>query len=81
MGSIPGLALWVMDLVLLWLWQRLVAAALIRPLAWEPLYAEGAALTSQKKIQTKNKQKQKPNLFVHPTSCVLRAMAELLCRD
>ena len=27
------------DLVLLWLWCRLAAAALIRPLAWEPPYA------------------------------------------
>ena len=32
------------DLVLLWLWHRLAAIALIRPLAWEPLHAEGAAL-------------------------------------
>ena len=31
------------DPVLLWLWRRLVAAAPIRPLAWEPLYATGAA--------------------------------------
>ena len=36
------------DLVLLWLWRRLVAAALIRPLAWEPPYAVGAALKRQK---------------------------------
>ena len=28
-GSIPGLAQWVGDLVLLWLWCRLAAAALI----------------------------------------------------
>ena len=30
-GSIPGLAQWVKDLALLWLWCRLVATALIRP--------------------------------------------------
>ena len=31
------------DLVLLWLWLRLAATALIRPLAWDP-YAAGEAL-------------------------------------
>ena len=42
-GSIPGLAQWVQDPTLLWLWCRLAAPALIRPLAWEPPYAAGAA--------------------------------------
>ena len=37
-GSIPGLAKWVKDLALLWLWCRLVATALIGALAWEPPY-------------------------------------------
>ena len=31
------------DPELLWLWRRPVATALIRPLAWEPPYAAGAA--------------------------------------
>ena len=31
------------DPTLLWLWRRLVATAPIRPLAWEPPYAAGAA--------------------------------------
>ena len=31
------------DPVLLWLWLRPVAAALIRPLTWEPPYASGPA--------------------------------------
>ena len=44
-GWIPGLAQWVR---LLWLWWRLTAVALIRPLAWEPPYAMGAALKRQK---------------------------------
>ena len=43
-SSIPGLAQWVKDLALLWLWRRPAATALIRPLAWEPPYAKGAAL-------------------------------------
>ena len=48
-GSIPGLTQWVKDLVVLWLWRRLAAVAPIRPLAWEPPYAAGAALKKTKK--------------------------------
>ena len=33
-----------LDLALLWFWHRLAAVAPIRPLAWEPPYAAGAAL-------------------------------------
>ena len=47
------------DLTLLWLWCRLEAAALIQPLAWEPLYAKGAALKSKKKKKKKKKKKAK----------------------
>ena len=43
-GSIPGLAQWVKDLVLLWLWCRLAATAPIPSLAWESPYALGVAL-------------------------------------
>ena len=43
MGLIPGLAQWVKDLAL----HRPVATAPIRPLAWEPPYASGAALKRQ----------------------------------
>ena len=37
------------DPELLWLCCRLAAAALIQPLAWEPPYAEDAALKKKKK--------------------------------
>ena len=36
--------------VLLWLWCRSAATALIRPLAWEPPYNMSAALKRPKKI-------------------------------
>ena len=45
----------VVDRMLLWLWRRPAATALIRPLAWEPPYAVGAALEKAKKINKKNK--------------------------
>ena len=43
------------DLAFLWLWYRPAAIAPIRPLAWEPPYAVGAALEKAKtrKIKTK----------------------------
>ena len=63
--STPGLAQWVKDpalplscgvgcrlgsdLALPWLWCRLAATALIRPLAWEPPCAKDMALKEQKK--------------------------------
>ena len=34
-GSVPGLAPWVRDPALLWLWWRPAAVAQIQPLAWE----------------------------------------------
>ena len=43
------------DLALLWLWHRPMATGPIRPLAWEPPYATGAALKGQK---TKKKKKK-----------------------
>ena len=37
-----------LDPTMLWLWYRPGATALIQPLAWEPPYAAGLALKSQK---------------------------------
>ena len=45
------------DHALLWLWRRPAATALIRPLAWEPPYATGAALEKTKR------QKKKISIF------------------
>ena len=55
MGWIPGLAQWVNDLALLWLWCRLTAVAPIRPLGWEPPYATGVARKKKSKNKTKKK--------------------------
>ena len=59
-GSISGLAQWAKDLVWLWLWCKLTATALIRPLAWELPNALGVALRRQKK---KKKKKRKDYSF------------------
>ena len=69
-GLIPGLAQWVAvsggvghrfssDPLLLWLWCRPAAAALIQPLAWELPCARGAA---QKKQKKKKKKKSCPTV-------------------
>ena len=47
--SIPGLAQWVKDLAVLWLWRKVAATALIRSLAWEPPYAAWVTLERKKK--------------------------------
>ena len=43
------------DPALHWLWHRPAATAQIRPLAWEPPYAMGAALKRQKKTKKQKK--------------------------
>ena len=47
---------------LLWLWGRLTAVALIKPLAWEPPYAVGAAVKRQKE---KKKEEAIPVVVQH----------------
>jgi len=44
-----------LDLVLLWLWCRPAAAALIGPLAWELPHAAGVALKGKKKEKGKKR--------------------------
>ena len=44
-----------LDPKLLWLWRRQAAAALIRPLAWEPPNAMGTAVRGQNINKTKKK--------------------------
>ena len=48
-----------LDLELLWLWHRLAATALSRPLGWEPPYATGTALKKKKDKRQKKKKKKK----------------------
>ena len=70
-SSIPGLAQWSgvavscgvglrcgSDPMLLWPWCRTVAAAPIRPLAWEPPYATGVALNTHIHTHTQTKKKK-----------------------
>ena len=45
-------------LLWLWLWLWLAAVSLIGPLAWEPPYTAGAALTKTKQNKTKQKTKK-----------------------
>ena len=60
-------------LLWLWLWHRLAATALIRPLAWEPLYATGAALKGQK-----YKEKKSDLALMHMSLEYCKAMQQFL---
>ena len=61
-GLIPGLAQWVKDWVLLWLWCRAEATAPIGPLGWEPPQAMDAAPEGPPTLQKKDKnQTQEPH--------------------
>ena len=44
------------DSVLLWLWSRPAATALIQPLAWEPPYATGVAQEMAKRLKKNKKE-------------------------
>ena len=49
------------DPALLWLWCRLAATALIRPLAWEPPCAVEAVQEMAKRQKKKKKKKDRDN--------------------
>ena len=53
-GSIPGLAQWVRDLALLWLWYHPAAVVPALPLAWELSFAGGVVLKKQETDPPKN---------------------------
>ena len=64
------------DLVLLWLWGRPAAVALIQPLAWKLRYATGASLKKKKKDTEINMKKlyviQRPGiLHMKKNKCTL----------
>ena len=50
-GLIPGLAQWVNDPALLWLWCRPAASSPIQPLAWKLPYDTGEAFKKKKRIK------------------------------
>ena len=65
------------DLVLLWLWPRLAATALIRPVAWEPPYAAGVELKGQKDQKKKKKETKFGAVLGSPISVGLKASCPL----
>jgi len=54
-----------LDPALLWLWNRPVAIAPIRPLDWESPYAMGAALEKAKRQKKKKKKRKRKSLSSH----------------
>ena len=67
------------DLAFLWLWYRLVATALIRPLAWEPPYALGSALKGQKTTTTTTTKRRRRRKKV-PSQILRSSTLQLLSR-
>ena len=58
------------DLMLLWLWHRPAAVAVIRPLAWKPPYVAGTPLKSKK--EKKKFQILFQSVGVGPDSAILK---------
>ena len=54
----------------LWLWHRLAAVALIRPLAWEPPYVKGVARGGKKKTKKEGKGENEREEFIEFGSCL-----------
>ena len=66
-----------LDLALQWLWCRPAAAALIRPLAWEPPYAASVALRKTKKKEKRNRI-QSSNLGLEMISLIFSLLISIL---
>ena len=67
------------DPALLWLWRRPVATAPIRPLAWEPPYAVGAAqeiATTTTKTKDKKKKYTTIKRYLMIDAHILKAKRE-----
>ena len=58
------------DPALVWLCQRLAAAALLQPLAWEPPYAASIALKSKKKKSQLDKRKRAAAYLGYDFTCL-----------
>ena len=69
-GSTPGLARWVKDPELPWLWHRPAAAAPILPLAWEPPCPQVQPLGGKKK---KGKRLEKDLTWDYTMQCLKKA--------
>ena len=67
LASLTGLRIWrccelqCRSQMRLWLWCTLAASAPISLLAWEPIYAVGAALKKNKKKKKKDQKKNRTN--------------------
>jgi len=53
------------DLALLGLWDRSAAIAPIRPLTWEPPYAEDVALKAKKEKEKEKRKKEKGKMSLY----------------
>ena len=54
------------DPMLLWLWRRPAATALIRLLAWEPPHSTGVALEKTERPKKKKKRSVRKHIFLIP---------------
>ena len=59
------------DPMLLWLWCRPTASALIRPLAWEPPHATGSALKRQKQTEHQGHPAQMSRIEIQAQVCLI----------
>ena len=67
------------DLALLWLSCELAATAPIRPLAWEPPHAMGAALKSKKRKRKKRNEKE-VTMDITEIQRIMRLLQATICQ-